>query len=111
MSTEPSANKKSPADFSDRIGEKEKLKIRAGRETSGSVWSGLGMFGMVGWSVAVPALGGTALGVWLDKKYHPSFSWTLTLLMAGLVTGSVIAWYWVSKEDKQMHGKNDNNDE
>jgi ATP synthase protein I len=111
MNTDPSAKKKMPADFSDRIREKEKLKISAGRETSGNAWSGLGMFGMVGWSVTVPTLLGTALGIWLDKKYHPSFSWTLTLLLGGLASGALIAWYWIDKEDKEMHKKNEDNDE
>ncbi len=110
MNTNRSADKKAPVDFSDRIKEKEQLKIRASREKSGSVWSGLGMFGMVGWSVAVPTLLGTALGMWLDKKYHPSFSCTLTGLMAGLVSGSLIAWYWISKEDSTMN-KNEDDDE
>lgn len=111
MNPDSAANKKMPMDFSDRIREKEKLKISAGRETSGNVWSGLGMFGMVGWSVTVPTLLGVGSGIWLDKKFHPSFSWTLTLLMAGLVTGSLIAWYWIAKEDKEMHKKNEDNDE
>ena len=111
MSIDHSGNGQEPADFVDRIQKKAELKLSAGREKAGSVWSGLGMFGMVGWSVAVPTLLGAALGSWLDKKYHPSFSWTLTLLMAGLLTGSVIAWYWISKEDREMHSKNKDNDE
>jgi len=110
MNTARSADKKMPVDLSERIREKEQLKIKAGRETSGSVWSGLGMFGMVGWSVAAPTLLGTALGIWLDKKYHPPFSCTLTLLMAGLVSGSLIAWYWISKEDRTMNKKEDDDE-
>jgi ATP synthase protein I len=96
-----------PTDFNDQIRKKEKLKLSAKDNTDGGVWSGLGMFGMVGWSVAVPTLLGIAIGIWLDKKYHPSFSCTLTLLMAGLVTGSLIAWYWVSKENRKMNNNND----
>jgi ATP synthase protein I len=97
--------------FGDYIAEKEKHKLKAMRENSGKVWSGLGMFGMVGWSVAVPTLVGAALGIWLDKKFHQSFSWTLTCLMIGLVAGSIIAWYWVEKEDKAMHQNKDENNE
>jgi ATP synthase protein I len=59
----------------------------------------------------VPAVLGALLGVWLDKKYPQTFSWTLTLLIAGLVTGSVIAWYWVDKEDKEMHQNKEQEDE
>lgn len=96
--------------FSRKIAEKEKRKLRSLHEKNG-VWFGLGMMGMIGWSVAVPSLLGAALGVWLDKKYPESFSWTLTFLIAGLITGSVIAWYWVDKEDKAMHqNKNEDNE-
>jgi ATP synthase protein I len=89
--------------FGDLITEKEKRKLEAMGENSGSVWQGLGMFGMIGWSVVVPALLGTALGIWLDKTYHQSFSWTLSCFILGLFTGSGIAWYWVDKEDKRIH--------
>jgi len=97
--------------FSKEVSEKEKRKLRALRENKGSVWFGLGMMGMVGWSVAVPALLGAALGLWLDKTYPQSFSWTLTFLIVGLISGSVIAWYWVAKEDKEMHQKKEEQDE
>jgi predicted F0F1-ATPase subunit len=70
-----------------------------------TVWMGLGMFGMVGWSIAVPTILGAILGVWLDKTYTQSFSWTLSLMMTGLVVGAVIGWLWVSKEEKEMNKK------
>jgi ATP synthase protein I len=69
------------------------------------------MMGMIGWSVVVPAVLGALFGVWLDKKYPQTFSWTLTLLIAGLVTGSLIAWHWVDKEDKEMHQNKEQDDE
>ncbi len=96
--------------FSRRIAEKEKRKLKALREKNGSVWFGLGMFGMVGWSVAVPALLGALLGMWLDKHYPETFSWTLTFLIIGLLTGSIIAWYWVTKENKEMHQNKEDNE-
>lgn len=95
-------DKSNPDSFSKQIAEKEKRKLKALR-TKNNVWFGLGMMGMVGWSVVVPAILGALSGVWLDKRYPQTFSWTLTLLIAGLITGSVIAWYWVDKEDKEMH--------
>jgi ATP synthase protein I len=99
-------NKKDANLFSQQIGKQEKRKLKALRDNKRSVWFGLGMMGMVGWSVAVPALLGAALGIWLDKIYPESFSWTLTFLVLGLFTGCVIAWYWVDKEDKEMHQDN-----
>ncbi len=97
--------------FSRKVAEKEKRKLKALRNKNKGVWLGLGMMGMVGWSVAVPTLLGTALGFWLDKKYPQTFSWTLTWLVIGLLTGSIIAWYWVDKEDKKMHNDKEENNE
>lgn len=105
------ANKKNEEFFSRQIAEKERQKLKALREKNKGVWMGLGMMGMVGWSVVVPTLLGAAIGFWLDKKYPQTFSWTLTFLVTGLVTGSITAWYWVDKEDKEMHNKIDENDE
>ncbi|QOW12026.1 ATP synthase subunit [Kaistella flava (ex Peng et al. 2021)] len=94
--------------FSDEISKKEQRKLKALQDKNG-VWFGLGMMGMVGWSVAVPTLMGAALGIWLDKDYPQYFSWTLSLLFIGLVTGIVIAGYWVKNEDKEIH-KNDSDE-
>jgi ATP synthase protein I len=97
--------------FSKQIAEKEKRKQKALHNNNRSVWFGLGMFGMVGWSVVAPTLLGALLGIWLDKTYPQSFSWTLTFLMLGLVLGGLVAAHWVTKEDKEIHHKNtDNND-
>ncbi len=98
-------------EFSAQITRKEKRKVRARGVSSGTVWTGLGMFGMIGWSVTVPTLLGVALGLWLDKSHPESFSWTLTLLMVGLIAGCVIAWFWVAKEDKEMHQHKNDKDE
>jgi ATP synthase protein I len=92
-----------PKPFSEQIGEKEDRKLKAQREHKRSVWLGFGMFGMVGWSIAFPTVAGATLGLWLDRKYPQTFSWTLTLLLAGLVAGSAIAWSWVAKENREMH--------
>lgn len=96
--------------FSEEVAKKERLKLKAQKEKNG-VWFGLGMMGMVGWSVAVPALLGAALGIWMDKSYPQSFSWTLTFLMAGIISGVIIAWSWVNKEDKEVHNNNEQKDE
>ena len=105
------SNKNDENKFSEQIATKEKRKLKAQQVTSGSAWSGIGMFGLVGWSVTIPTLLGAALGIWLDKKYPQSFSWTLSFLLAGLIAGCVIAWYWVAKEDKEIHQDKELNDE
>ena len=89
--------------FKKEIGEKEKQKLKALNENKRSVWAGLGTFGMVGWSVAVPTVLGTILGIWVDENHPQSISFTLAFLVAGLFVGCLIAWQWVAKENKSMH--------
>lgn len=89
-------------DFSLQVGEIAKRKLKAQRHATQTVWSGLGMMGMVGWSVAVPTLLGAALGIWIDKHYPGDHSWTLALLALGLVLGCFNAWHWISKEDREI---------
>lgn len=84
-----------------RVEEKEARKIRARQEKPRSIWFGLGTFGMVGWSVAIPTLLGVALGAWIDAKWPGPFSWTLMLLVGGLLLGCTNAWYWVERERKR----------
>jgi len=76
-----------------------KLKARA--EGRRGVWFGLGMFGLVGWSVAIPTVLGLAFGVWLDARFPGRPSWTLTFLIAGVAMGCLNAWYWVRQESRQ----------
>ncbi|MBN2296946.1 MAG: AtpZ/AtpI family protein [Deltaproteobacteria bacterium] len=83
--------------FGKEAQKKESLKIRGRQEENETVWFGLGMFGVVGWSVAVPTLIGVALGVWIDNSWPSQFSWTLMLLIGGLMVGCMNAWYWVRK--------------
>lgn len=74
-------------------------RMKAARDNPGpSPLSGLGTFGMIGWSIAVPTVGGAFLGMWLDRIAPQAFSWTLALILAGVALGSVIAWGWVAKE-------------
>lgn len=80
------------------VADKEARKLQARRAQNKSVWFGLGMFGMIGWSVAVPTLLGLALGIWLDQHWSVSFSWTLTLLFIGIALGCLNAWFWVTRE-------------
>ena len=85
------------------VGTKAERKLRARRDGTQGVWFGLGMMGLIGWSVAVPTLLGAAIGLWLDDRHPGQHSWTLALLVGGLVLGCVNAWRWVAKEDREMH--------
>jgi ATP synthase protein I len=88
--------------LADQVGAKAARKLAAQRDASPGLWFGLGMMGVIGWSVAIPTVLGAALGVWLDNRHPSHHSWTLALLVAGLVLGCANAWHWVAKEDKAM---------
>ncbi len=96
--------------FAEQVGAKAKRKLKARRSQQG-VWLGLGMMGLIGWSVVVPTLLGTALGLWLDQHYPGSHSWTLALLVAGLTIGCFNAWHWVAKEDREMRNEQEDDGE
>lgn len=98
-------------DFSQQVGEIAARKLKAQRHVTQTVWSGLGMMGLVGWSVVVPTLLGAALGNWIDRHYPGGHSWTLALLAIGLGLGCFNAWHWVAKEDREINahdGEGDN---
>jgi len=88
--------------FSRQVGAQAARKLKARREGTKSVWFGLGMSGLIGWSVTVPTLIGAALGLWVDKHYPTPYSWTLMLLLMGLIIGCLNAWRWVETEYKEM---------
>ncbi len=89
-------------EYAAQVGAKAQRKLKARRDAAHGVWFGLGMMGLIGWSVAVPTLLGAALGLWLDDRHPGTHSWTLALLVAGLTIGCLNAWHWVVKEDKAM---------
>ncbi len=80
------------------IAERAERKLARRQEGRQSAWFGLGMFGLVGWSVAVPTLIGALVGLWLDRRYPGPPSWTLTLILVGVLIGSATAWHWVNRE-------------
>lgn len=97
--------------FSRDVETKAARKLKARRNSTPGIWFGLGMMGLIGWSVVVPTLLGAALGLWLDGRYPGGRSWTLALLVGGLAIGCLNAWHWVTKEDKAMRDEQEDNDE
>jgi len=112
MSDEPEDRSSQPKpSLSQQVGAKAARKLKARRNTAPGVWFGLGMMGIIGWSVAIPTLLGAALGLWLDEHYPGGRSWTLALLVAGLTIGCFNAWHWVSREDKAMRDEQEDKHE
>ena len=98
--TRPDGQQRQDEELADVVGRKEKRKQHARAAGDRGITHGLGMFGMVGWSVTVPTLLGLGLGVWIDSRYGGQYSWTLMLMILGLVTGLLTAWYWVQRESQ-----------
>ena len=101
---------KEEAEFVRQVAAKAARKLRVQREGKQGVWFGLGMSGLIGWSVAVPTLLGAMLGLWLDRRHPGARSWTLMLLVAGLCIGCANAWQWVAQQDKAMHDEPEGKD-
>ncbi|MEW6519339.1 MAG: AtpZ/AtpI family protein [Thermodesulfobacteriota bacterium] len=82
------------------VEKKYQKRQQARQEKQKPIFFGLGMFGTIGWTVAVPTVLGTFLGRWLDGLHllDNRISWTLTGLFGGLFLGAVAAWGWVKKE-------------
>lgn len=88
--------------FARTIANKEAHKLRARQDKQHSIWFGLGLLGLIGWSVVIPTLLGLALGIWIDRQFDNPFSWTLMLMFGGLMLGCWNAWHWVTKEQAQI---------
>lgn len=87
-----------------RIGHRAARRRQARRHRDGSTWFGLGMYGMVGWSITIPTLLGVAAGLWIDARWPSRYSWTIMLMVAGLLIGCWNAWYWISLEQRAIRG-------
>ncbi len=86
----------------DRVGASERRKLRARAGRGEPLWFGLGMFGLVGWAVAIPMLVGLAAGVAIDAARPEPPSWTLMLLLLGVALGCLNAWYWVGRQRREI---------
>ena len=98
----PHPGQQSRDDLRRLLAAKQARKLRAMEKRGHSAWFGLGMFGLVGWSVAIPAVALTALGVWIDARHTGPYSWTLMLLVIGVGLGCFNAWVWVNRERKDI---------
>jgi ATP synthase protein I len=110
MNDKPAKRSAGEKTFAAQVGAKAARKLKARRNPS-PVWFGLGMMGLIGWSVAIPTLLGAGIGHWLDARHAGRHSWTLALLVVGLFLGCMNAWHWVAKEDKAMRDKQGDGDE
>ncbi|MEJ2291558.1 MAG: AtpZ/AtpI family protein [Deinococcales bacterium] len=97
----PGRRRRDERDLLDAVERKEARKLAARRHGRRSIAFGLGLFGVVGWSVAIPTLVGIALGLYLDRVAPLGFSWTLTLMIVGVAAGALMAWQWLQREGRR----------
>lgn len=92
------------------IGRRAK-RMKKARENAGlSPLRGLSAFGMIGWAIAVPTVGGAFLGLWLDRTMPQDFTWVLALILGGVVLGGFIAWAWIGRESRDEEEEDDHGD-
>jgi ATP synthase protein I len=100
--SEKRTKRSSGREFSRQVAGKERRKSRFRKKGAQDVWFGLGMFGLVGWSVAIPMVVGIFIGVWIDLERPSAYSWTLMLLVIGLLAGCANAWFWIQRERRAI---------
>ncbi len=83
------------------VGLRQARILRGRKEGAPNFWRAVAMVGAIGWAVALPTLIGVGIGTWIDHRWHSRYSWTLILLLAGLVMGCVDAWIRISREQEK----------
>lgn len=95
--TEDPPSEAKEAKLVEAVDKKARRRLEAQARPRRSLWFDLGMFGLVGWAVAVPTLLGIAVGWWLDRRFPGSVSWTLTCLFLGVALGCYQAFQWIRR--------------
>ena len=89
-------------DLEEIVRRKSLRRQRARRGGDVSIWSYLGTFGLVGWTVAVPTLLGLLIGLYVEDRWaEDSNRVVITGLVLGAAVGSAMAWYWVRRESEE----------
>jgi ATP synthase protein I len=85
------------------VGASAKRKLKARKHQAHGVWFGLGMMGLIGWSVVVPTLlGALRLASGWTRTSRGSIRGRWPCWWRGLVLGCLNAWHWVTKEDRAI---------
>jgi ATP synthase protein I len=77
--------------------EAKQQRMARGRNHKNAVLRSIAILGVIGWSVVLPTLVGVALGAWIDGRWPSRFSWTLILMMTGLLLGCANAWLHIRR--------------
>lgn len=83
------------------VGSRATRMVRARNRRYAGVWRTVALVGVIGWSVVIPMLAGIAVGLWIDRTWPGRFSWTLMLLVGGVLLGCINAWARVRDAQKE----------
>lgn len=76
----------------DAVRRRAERRARGQKEGGPSVWRNLSMIGGLGSLIVVPTLIGVAIGRWLDHVFGHEHTFTVTMLVLGIITGCYLAW-------------------
>lgn len=66
--------------------------------------SAFSLFGLVGWSVAVPTIIAAYLGMYVDEHYPSEhLSYTLYFILFGILLGCYNAMLWIKRENDKIN--------
>ena len=80
--------------------ERDMDRLERREPSAASFWRSLSVLGIVGWTIALPAVLGALLGHRIDIHLESGVRFTLMLLVLGVVLGSAIAWRVVGEHRK-----------
>ena len=86
-----------PQRLDEEVRRHRERRDRAHREGGRSIGRDLGLVGVIGWTLVIPALLGVYAGRTLDRRFGSGVFWTLGLLVAGVLVGCVLAWQRLNK--------------
>ncbi|MGO8952976.1 MAG: AtpZ/AtpI family protein [Rhodomicrobium sp.] len=92
------SDKPGKEELSKAVRTRQERRARWRDEGERSIGQNLAMIGALGWTIVVPAFLGIIAGRWLDRHLQMGMFWTLSLLVAGLVLGCLLAWKRVQSE-------------
>lgn len=79
-------------EISSAISELEELERRAQSSRGRNLWVQVSRVGTLGWLIALPIVGGALLGHLIDRRLDTGLTFTLALLMLGLVLAGYALW-------------------
>jgi ATP synthase protein I len=92
MSDQPPSEDRSTREVVREIDRLEQLEREAQTRRGRSLWVQVSRVGTLGWLIALPIVGGALLGHLLDRRFDTGLTFTLAMLLLGLVIAGFTIW-------------------